>query len=161
PTAASVRKALAALTAKRKKDETILVALSGHGLQLEVHDPDEKGQPRSYSYFCPSDADFRDKVSYSTGRCGSLISLKAEGFDALDDCGAGARLVLMDCCRNEYKAQQVTRSRGLDVSKISVPEGVGLLFSCSSGQKAFETDKHKHGVFFHFVLEGLQGKAKN
>ena len=33
------------------------------------------------------------------------------------------------------------------------------MFSCSEGQVAYEDDDLKHGVFFHFVIEGLKGKA--
>jgi uncharacterized caspase-like protein len=156
PTAANVREALAALVKRKKADDVVLVALSGHGLQLEVADPDEKDRPKSYSYFCPVDADFTDKVSYSTGKCDSLIHVK-ELFEALDNCGAGARLVLMDACRNEFKAQNAARS--LDVDGLRVPRGVGVLFGCDAGQKAFEAEEYKHGVFFHFVLEALRGKA--
>ena len=38
---------------------------------------------------------------------------------------------------------------------------MAALFSCKTGQFAFESDKLKHGVFFHFVIEGLKGKAVN
>ncbi len=41
------------------------------------------------------------------------------------------------------------------------PGGVAALFSCSAGQRAFEHESLKHGVFFHHVLEGLGGKAKD
>jgi hypothetical protein len=63
----------------------------------------------------------------------------------------------MDACRNEVRA------RNVDVDKVTVPRGVAALFSCGPGQKAFETDKlgKGHGVFFHFVLQGLKGEAKN
>ena len=39
------------------------------------------------------------------------------------------------------------------------PRGVVALFSCSAGQRAYDSDRLKHGVFFHFVIEGLRGKA--
>jgi hypothetical protein len=39
------------------------------------------------------------------------------------------------------------------------PGGVAAFFSCSEGEKAFEHDDLKHGVFFHFVVKGLQGEA--
>ena len=53
-TAANVRAALEELTARRTKHDTILIALSGHGLELEVpHPDDEKFEPKVYSYFCP------------------------------------------------------------------------------------------------------------
>jgi TPR repeat protein len=38
---------------------------------------------------------------------------------------------------------------------------VAALFSCSAGERAFEHDSLKHGVFFHFVLKGLNGAAKD
>jgi peptidyl-prolyl cis-trans isomerase B (cyclophilin B) len=126
-------------------------------VQLEVPDPDEKQKPKSYSYFCPKDSDLRG-VSYSTGKSKTLINFK-EVLDALDECGAGVKLVLMDACRNELKVESSTRS--LDVSKFTLPEGVAAMFSCKADQKAFEAKKFEHGVFFHFVLEGLRGKAKN
>jgi hypothetical protein len=39
-----------------------------------------------------------------------------------------------------------------------LPSGV-VAFGCSEGQEAFEDDDLRHGVFFHYVLEGLRGKA--
>ncbi len=51
-----------------------------------------------------------------------------------------------------------------------MPGGVAALFSCSAGEVSYETDKrpdgkggyHKgHGMFFHYVLEGLKGNAKD
>src|SRR5262249_42941666 len=39
------------------------------------------------------------------------------------------------------------------------PKGVGALFSCSAGQRAYEHETLKHGVFFHYVLEGLRKDA--
>ena len=32
-------------------------------------------------------------------------------------------------------------------------------FSCSEGERAFEHADLKHGVFFHYVIEGLSGNA--
>ena len=36
---------------------------------------------------------------------------------------------------------------------------MAALFSGSEGQFAYEDDDLKHGVFFHFVIEGWQCKA--
>ncbi len=38
---------------------------------------------------------------------------------------------------------------------------MAALFSCSAGQRAFEHESIKHGVFFHYVIEGLKGSAAN
>jgi hypothetical protein len=39
------------------------------------------------------------------------------------------------------------------------PGGVAAFFSCSAGEKSFESPQLKHGVFFHYVLQGLSGRA--
>jgi hypothetical protein len=56
PTAANFRRELKALLSERKREEMVLLALSGHGVQLEVADLAGKEKPRSFGFFCPSDA---------------------------------------------------------------------------------------------------------
>ena len=41
------------------------------------------------------------------------------------------------------------------------PGGTVALFSCSKDQVAYESDALKHGYLFHFVIDGLEGKAAN
>jgi formylglycine-generating enzyme required for sulfatase activity len=145
PTAANVRAALAALLARKTKESTILVALSGHGIQSKV-----KGRDKDESYFCPSDAQLNDTST--------LVSLGKLVSD-LDDCGARIKLLLVDACRNDPKL-----GRNVDVETLPrLPRGTAALFSCSSGERAFETDKlgKGHGVFFYHVLQGLRGEAQN
>jgi TPR repeat protein len=154
PTAANIRKALAALIRGKNRNDTVLVALAGHGVQLSVRDPNGKKKDSSYAYFCPQDADLPG-ADYETGRHPRLLLL-SDLLGDLADCGAGTKLVLMDACRNELR----TRARGLRLNKELVPEGVAALFSCKTGQVAYETNKLKHGVFFHFVIEALKGKAR-
>src|SRR5207244_3057451 len=36
-----------------------------------------------------------------------------------------------------------------------------VLFSCKPGERAYEHENYRHGVFFHFVLKGLRGEAAN
>lgn len=155
PTAANLRRELERLTRDRTRGETVLLALSGHGVQLLVPDPAELGPDRSYAYFCPADAQLQG-ASYASGRHPRLINLK-DALAQLGDCGAGARLVLVDACRNELKL----RTRSLQVKREMVPEGVAALFSCKGGEFAHESSRLEHGLFFHFVLEGLRGKASN
>jgi hypothetical protein len=156
PTAANVRKELDRLLAGKGKQDLVLVALSGHGIQLDVKDPDGDRPPKTFAYFCPSDASLSD-VRYTTGFSKHLIHLN-DTFEAIGRCDAGTKLVLMDACRNELEVKAA--SRNVDLKKVTIPDGVGALFSCKSGQRAFETEKLKHGVFFHFVLLGLRGRAR-
>jgi tetratricopeptide (TPR) repeat protein len=145
PTAKNIRAALKELLAGRKRGDVVLVALAGHGLSLR----DEKSG-KEESYFCPADAQINDQ--------GSLVGL-SDLFGQLDACGAGVKLLLVDACRNDP-----AQGRSMDADTLPrPPRGIAALFSCSSGERAFETDKlgKGHGVFFHFVLEGLRGKAQN
>jgi tetratricopeptide (TPR) repeat protein len=141
PTAANIRRALKALLKGRTKRDTVLIALAGHGLQLRVGGKEE-------SFFCPSDARPADPRT--------LLGFRAL-FKELEESGAGVQLLLVDACRTDP-----AEARNLDADALPrPPKGISALFSCSSGQRAFETDKLKHGVFFHYVLEGLRGKARN
>jgi hypothetical protein len=145
---ANLRKEIRALLARKKRDDTVLVALAGHGIQGTVK---EGGKEKDESFFCPSDAQLNDNDT--------LISL-SKLFSDLSDCGAGVKLLLVDACRNDPKL-----GRNADPDNLPrPPRGTAALFSCRGGERAFETDKlgdRGHGIFFHFVLEGLRGKAKN
>jgi hypothetical protein len=145
PTRANIVRALASLTAKKRRQDTILIALSGHGMQQKVKEKDE-------SFFCPSDAQLND--------VGTMLSL-GQLFADLDTCGAGVKLLLVDACRDEPAS-----GRNLDLDALPRPtRGTAALFSCKSGERAFETDKlpggKGHGVFFYHVLQGLKGEAAN
>jgi formylglycine-generating enzyme required for sulfatase activity len=148
PTAANIRASIKALLKGRSRHDTVLVALAGHGIQGKVK---EGGVEKDESFFCPSDAQLNDNDT--------LIAL-GKLFADLRECGAGVKLLLVDACRNDPKI-----GRNVDLDALPrAPRGTAALFSCKSGERAFETDKlgkKGHGVFFHFVLEGLKGKAKN
>jgi formylglycine-generating enzyme required for sulfatase activity len=143
PTAANLRAEIRKLLAKKKGEDTVLVALSGHGIQAQVKGKEE-------SFFCPSDAQLNDNDT--------LLSL-GKLFADLDDCGAGVKVLLVDACRNDPRL-----GRNVDIDTLPrLPRGTAALFSCSSGERAFESPKlgGGHGVFFHHVIEGLRGAAKN
>jgi uncharacterized caspase-like protein len=158
PTAANIRAALKKVLDNVDKRDTVLVALAGRGIQLRVADPKDKKIERDEAFFCPADAKLK-KTKDRAELTKTLISLK-ELFDELDGSGAGVKLMLVDACRDDPES-----GRKVDVDNVPrPPNGMAALFSCASGQRAFETDKlggKGHGVFFHFVLEGLNGKAKN
>src|SRR5947209_3062908 len=115
PTAANIHQAIQALIKGKGKHDTLLVALAGHGVQLEVKDPKAKQKPKGYAYFCPQDADLPG-ADYATGRHEHLVLL-SDLLGDLGDCGAGTKLVLMDACRNERS------SRSLRLNKELVPDG--------------------------------------
>ncbi len=66
---------------------------------------------------------------------------------------------MVAACRNVVDPDKGARG-GVDGKRIdALREGTAVFFSCSGRQRARETDKAGggHGVFFHFVLEGLRG----
>jgi FKBP-type peptidyl-prolyl cis-trans isomerase len=159
PTAANIRTRLKRILARVGKRDTVLVALSGHGLQLPVADPKGKKKDKEEGFFCPSDA----RIIRSRKRAELMRTLIPfqELFDALEDSGAGVKLLLVDACRNELPSGE----KSIDADSVPrPPRGFAALFSCAAGQKSHETAKlgeKGHGLFFHFVLKGLQGEAKN
>src|SRR5262249_23554656 len=90
----------------------------------------------------------------------TLLSLSTT-YKRLDSEGAGVNLLLVDACRDD--AGQGGRSGFNQDNAPRPPRGVAALFSCSDGQKAWESPKlgNGHGVFFYHVLEGLRGKARD
>jgi formylglycine-generating enzyme required for sulfatase activity len=150
PTAKNIRAGLKALLDKKTKHDTVLVALAGHGLRLKVDDPRDKRVERYEAFFCPSDAHIK--------KPSTMISFR-DLYSALDESGAGVKLLLADAARNDPRAMG-----SIDVDEMPrPPRGLSALFSCASGQRSYESAKlgKGHGVFFHYVLEGLRGKAKD
>ena len=147
PEGARIRTALRGILEDRAADDTVLVAFAGHGVQFAGEDE---------NYFCPMDAKLRDKKT--------LISL-TEVYKDLEQSAAGTRLLLADCCRNDPRSEQARAADRVKLESVTRPQraappgGVAAFFSCSAGEKAFEDADLKHGVFFHFIIEGLNGKA--
>ncbi len=142
-----ILKELRLILADRQEGDTVLVAFAGHGL----HFRDDKN-----SYFCPADAELDDRST--------LLSL-TDVYAELEKCQAGVKVLLVDACRNDpfqdkTRAAQVVALESVTRSEVpDPPRGVAAFFSCSENEKAYESDKLKHGVFFHFVIEGLKGEA--
>jgi formylglycine-generating enzyme len=141
PTKSNIEKAFNAVLASLKRNDTILIFLTGHGQQT-VGETD--------SYYCPRDAHPTDK--------NKLISLK-KIYDDLDNCGAGLKVLMVDACRNDPDPGR-GRSSGIDAHTApSPPRGLAAFFSCSGGERSFEHKEIKHGVFTYQILRGLQGDA--
>jgi hypothetical protein len=145
PTAENVRETLKGFLADREPGDTVLVALAGHGVQF-------RGETESY--FCPMNARLDNKST--------LIPL-SKLYEDLGACKAGFKLLVVDACRNDPEAKNSRAAGQLESvtrpQELRRPGGVAALFSCSPGERAFEDDGLKHGVFFHHLMEGWKGKA--
>jgi formylglycine-generating enzyme required for sulfatase activity len=135
----------------RKPQDSFLVALVGHGLTRKVMAKDGAGKDveKSVAFFGPSDADIRDTQT--------MISLD-ELYGELETCRAGAKVMIVDACR--VNATQ-GKTPAIPFAPPAVPASVAALFSCSDGEVAWEEPDlgGGHGVFFHYVIEGLKGEA--
>jgi tetratricopeptide (TPR) repeat protein len=146
PESARIRLELQQLLKRCTPADTLLVAFSGHGIQL---------RSTGEFFFCPADTDLTNLKT--------LVSL-TDLYKQLERCPAGLKLLLADACRTDpFKA---AKSRAIsDVESVTRPQkvpppgGVAAFFACSQGQEAYEDDNLKNGVFFHYVIEGLLGKA--
>jgi formylglycine-generating enzyme required for sulfatase activity len=128
-----------------ERDDLIVVAFSGHGVHL-----DDK------SYLCPTEAQLKDATT--------LISLEGV-YERLQKCPAPLKLLLVDACRNDPRREgekSLLPNAGTKQFAESLerpPRGILLLTSCAPGQVSMEERDFGHGVFMHFLLEGLGGKA--
>jgi Tfp pilus assembly protein PilF len=123
--------------------DLLVVSFSSHGFE-------ERGR----GYVMPSD-----------GSRGSLqdtaLSLRSIE-EKLDSSKAGKRLLLWDACRE--KTSKETRGGDATMSSafrqaLAAAEGRAMLASCDTGQLSLENPELGHGVFTHFLLEALRGKA--
>jgi formylglycine-generating enzyme required for sulfatase activity len=145
---AKIRKEFQVLLETLEEEDTLIVALAGHGIQF-------RGE--AASYFCPLDANLDNKST--------LISI-AEMMDSLGKSKPRLKLMLVDACRND-PASSLRRSSGNtpELESLSIPQlaeppqGLVTLFSCATGQAALEHPNLGHGVFFYHVLEAFQGKG--
>jgi hypothetical protein len=146
PSKLNIEKQLEIVLAMPSPGDTVVLSFSGHGVQIA-----------GKSYICPADCDLEHPQE-------SMIPLD-KVFDELSACKASLKLLIVDACRNNLEIggkRTIDNARSVQAFGESLenpPEGISLLASCSPGQFARENEKLGHGVFIHFVLEGLQGKA--
>ncbi len=148
PEYAKIQTQLDLLVKDLTPEDSIIVALAGHGVQFV---------DKKVNFYCPLDADPQNKTN--------LISL-TDVYDRLRDCQASRKMLLVDACRND--AVSVASRSNFDKMNLEsltrpqvddVPEQIIAIFSCAAGQQSWEDDTLKHGIFFGHVLKGLLGPA--
>jgi hypothetical protein len=133
-----------------RDEDTVVVALSGHGVQF-------KGDP--VSYFVPVDGKVDDKSTLIAldGPKGLYAQLKA--------CKAKKKLLIVNACRNDPAVNVDFAGKKVelvDEDRDEVPEGVAALYSCQAGQKSYYDPERKLALFFDHVIRAWKGEyAKN
>ena len=142
PTDENIFHELDLILANRDASDSVVIAFAGHGVKFK---------DATTSYFAPIDVDL--------GTRKHLVSFD-KVYQQLRKCPAQRKLLLSDACRNDPLSASARSAKSVTKPENEIPPGSTVaLFSCEAGQVAREDTDLKHGVFFHFVLEGLRGKA--
>jgi sulfatase modifying factor 1 len=134
----------------------VFIGLFGHGVQYG-----------SDAYYCPYNVKVR-KVTDAAGKTQfdengkprlepdpQFMTSMGRLLEALNTAGAGNRILIADCCREDPSAARGLKGRAFGSSvKISDLEpGTAAIFSCSNTEQAFEHDDWKHGAFTKAFLD--------
>jgi hypothetical protein len=147
PSQGNIERQLNLVLSLADERDLVVVAFSGHGVHLG-----------GKSFLCPGDCTLDDAKT--------LIAVDSV-YERLQECAADFKLVLIDACRNDPRpggarsltATDGTRALARTLQELKLPQGVVLLNSCAPGEISWEDENFKHGVFMHYVLDGLQGAA--
>jgi uncharacterized caspase-like protein len=149
PTLDNITEHLKSMLEMTRKGDAILLAFSGHGTLRPVKD--KTGKQADESFFCPADARLK---------AGKNLLALAEVYEQLQQSKASVKLLLVDACRDDPEG----KGGGSDEFNPTRPaddSGIAAFFSCAKGQRSFESDELKRGVFFHYLIEGLKGQGAN
>ncbi|HEX7378460.1 MAG TPA: SUMF1/EgtB/PvdO family nonheme iron enzyme, partial [Pirellulales bacterium] len=134
-------------TKKCGKEDIVLVSFAGHGREMDL----KRGERRvTEPFFCPYDTNINEPET--------MFSLNEVMQALVVHSGSSQNLMLIDACRDDPNRG----GRGLDGGTVKeLPAKLSVLFACSHGQRSFESDKARHGVFTAVLLDGLNGGARD
>ena len=156
-TLANIRTALDQLASREsvKSDDRILVYFSGHGQTVR----DKSGNDRGF--LIPSDGRVKlEDPSDITPYEQTCLPMQ-EVWNRLDPSPAKHIAVIADACFSGL----LTRPRALDadesLSAYLTMSARQAISAGGRGQKTWETDEYKHGVFTYNLLNELRNRAKD
>lgn len=140
-------------------DDLVLIYFAGHGeMEADRSSADSDGYSK---YLLPHDADRADLF-------GSALSME-ELSRILQRLRAERVVLIIDSCfsgaaggRTPYEPNMASRGVITDefLARIAnLGKGRVILTASGSREVARESKEHRHGVFTHFLLEGLRGAA--
>ncbi|MEQ8791499.1 MAG: SUMF1/EgtB/PvdO family nonheme iron enzyme [Pirellulaceae bacterium] len=146
PIRENIEKQLKLVMGLAEQGDLVLVAFSGHGVHLD-----------GKSYLCPTEADLNRPKE-------TMVPVDTF-YQQLRGAPADLKLMLVDACRDDPRppgrrsAAPLPSKQEFNSTFERPPEGLVLLSSCRAGQVSVEDEEFGHGVFMHFVLRALEGKA--
>lgn len=106
--------------------------------------------------------------TYDTNRlniAGTTLSMRDALLEPLAESACEQALVFVDACAEQFR--DVVQSRDV-IANLDAHEVVefldggwylGAFLSCSPGEKSYPSNKLGHGIWTHFLLEALKGRA--
>jgi hypothetical protein len=144
PTAANITAKLGALLGTLRKDDLVLVAFAGHGVQ----------PAGDKAYFCG----YQTKIADAK----TMVAID-DVIAAMNKSAATTKILLVDACRDTVgsRAPKPREEAVTDIPTVTGRDGTATIayFSCDKGEKSWEVDELKHGVFFAQVIDALGGAA--
>jgi Caspase domain len=140
--------ALSKLYASIEPGDTVLVHYSGHGIQIE-----------NDNYLLPADIPAPDDGNAELLKSESLRLLTL--VDTLGEKGAGARILIIDACRDNPFAAGGKRSIGgtRGLANVATAKGTFIMYSAGAGQSALDrlgdADTETTSVYTRVLLARL------
>ena len=151
-TKAAISRELELLASRAKADDTVVIFFSGHGARII-------GGFSSGEYLCPVEAGIDSVKDTCISDTELTIALRATN--------AGRLVVFLDACHSggvgEPKDPDIQVEVGLSEQAYSrlatTGNGRVIIASCRADEVSWELPEMRNGLFTHYLLEGLRGKA--
>lgn len=153
-TTANITRALRSFLKKPGKDDIVLLYFACHGAP-DTDRPD-------ILYLLTHDTDPKDIA-------GTALPMREINLSLKENLLAERVIIIADTCHSAGISKGGTRDAGDNSGAINLylqevgatQKGIALLTSAEANQVSFEDEKwgSGHGVFTHFLLEGMQGAA--
>ncbi len=149
PSRANLLGALAEMKTLARAEDTVIFGFFGHGLSVDGH---------RYLFLTDS------VISATSDTAISLDDLKTK----LDQIPARRKVLLLDSCHSGRSESIGTRGRGdqplpksveVFLRRLQKSEGWVVMAACRESELAYDHEKFQHGVFTHYLIEGLSGAA--
>ncbi len=141
PTKANIWAELKSIARITEPGDLMLIHFGGHGLT------DGPGA----AYLIPSD-----------GRKAALAETAIDLYDFKETvlkAGAQARILFLDACHSGIGRDATGMLPDFEETLFLQANGAAILAACRRGEVAYNHDASAHGVFTHYLLEGLKGAA--
>jgi hypothetical protein len=134
---------MVSLSKTAQPTDTILFFYAGHGMEIS-----------DAGFILPSD--FRQETGAKGG-----ISF-AEIKDEFVNSKARFKVLLFDACHSgsvKGRAESGIMTESFFKSLFPAPKGFAVVSSCNQQEYSYEWEEKGHGVFSHYLLQGLKGYA--